>query len=161
MWVTFKAVNDKYRAQLRVLMSNLQNVAKEISNETIDCRTLAKMTSKQLQSEQLQLKRKRVAEEDAAAQVVADDDNVCEKCGKWKWIDNNRIRDEKMVWEPDNAEAFCLCRDTTTAEEKETTENTSAAGTAQSSSSSSSSSSQPTREEPSNKKARGKSPQRD
>uniref|UniRef100_A0A7S1IX60 TFIIS central domain-containing protein n=1 Tax=Eutreptiella gymnastica TaxID=73025 RepID=A0A7S1IX60_9EUGL len=119
-----QGVNDKYRSQLRILLANLKNVVQAVTGGEISPQQLATCTAKDLQSPEGLIKRAQILREKLEEKQDLDNvEDLCPRCDKQKnWVEAKgwQLRDEKVVWEQDYHQDYCMCVDPVEAPEAPT-----------------------------------------
>eukprot|EP00668_Euglena_longa_P011313 GGOE01013707.1.p1 GENE.GGOE01013707.1~~GGOE01013707.1.p1 ORF type:complete len:263 (-),score=75.11 GGOE01013707.1:382-1110(-) len=119
LYTAYGGVNDKYRAQLRMLLINLPNVLEDVLAGAIPAQQLATCSAKDLQSKELLRQRARILREKLEEKRErGDDEGICAKCGRlrsWVEVKGWQLRDEKVIWEQDYHQDYCRCTEEETA----------------------------------------------
>jgi len=115
LFVAHGGVNDRYRTQLRVLLANLPNVLQDVYDGLITAPQLATCAAKDLQSKELSLQRAQLLRQQLEERRDAPDvEDLCDRCGRQRnWLEAKGwlLRDDKVVWEQDYHQEFCVCQD--------------------------------------------------
>eukprot|EP00992_Anisonema_acinus_P008483 TRINITY_DN4581_c0_g1_i1.p1 TRINITY_DN4581_c0_g1~~TRINITY_DN4581_c0_g1_i1.p1 ORF type:complete len:229 (+),score=35.12 TRINITY_DN4581_c0_g1_i1:76-762(+) len=113
----FGGVNDRYRAQLRMLLANISNIVEEVNAGEWPPERLSRCAAPELSAAERRAARAAAQRHELLARVEETTEDLCPRCGlqqHWQEAKGAQLREEKTVWEPEFYDRYCTCTGTPT-----------------------------------------------